>query len=333
MKELEPSKDARKTQLQLVLTQNFVSSSRLLRADQKIECDLYYRKWFDYRIITPMEATLRFREQYQEIYRWKYSANIDSEEAQLKTGVGKKLSQADFTSFWRARQFADRLGVTYEIFLEAAFEVAIRRGWSRLPHINQLYGSKNEDAIALAVETLWAEYIGSRFTFSDLPHYREDAYGNMAAQNGHRLWVIEQLKARHGSAFHIGRACFVHRILPETQALREFGQERLDQARMEVFGDEPAPEAFNKAQLLLPSCFGLPGAPSPSRTTCNVCPSLLNCLKMEAAVIANVVERCGSDDPILSRRRALQNRRATKHRKRKALRAFLVSNIEAPKFS
>jgi hypothetical protein len=119
----------RPSDLQVRVSQILCTSAMLARKDLRIERDLNRQKWFDYRFMSPIEATLQFRKLFQEVYRRKYSINIDSEEAERKTGVAKKLSRADLTSFWRARQFADGLGVTYEVFLEAAFQALIRRGW------------------------------------------------------------------------------------------------------------------------------------------------------------------------------------------------------------
>jgi hypothetical protein len=248
---------------QIRLNKLLLTSPRLARKDLRIERELNRKKWFDYRFMSPMEATLQFREIFQDVYRRKYSINIDSGEADQKTGVSKKLSRADLTSFWRARQFADSLGVTYEVFLEAAFQALIRRGWERLPHVNQLYGIKNHDAIVHAVKALWAEQIRCRFTFSLLSHYRLEVYRDLTAQIDHLNWVKEQLQAQHGSSLGIGRACYVHRVLPEDDARREFGQERLDRAKDEILFSGLIRDETSVAELALPSCFGLPGAPDP----------------------------------------------------------------------
>jgi hypothetical protein len=240
---------------------SFSLTWKFSKIDREKERNLYRQKWFDYRFISPTDATARFYILYQEVYRWKYRININAPDAEKKTGVSKQHAWSAMTSFWRARQFADELGVTYDVFLDAAFQVCVRRGWSRLPHINQLYGNKNRDAIANAVRTLWAEEIDSRFTISVLPQYREDSFCGLSAQIDHRDWVMDQIKARNNSPLDIGRACYVHKVVPEKMALLEYGPEKLVQARAEVASECLVSEARSVAGPPLPSCFGLPDAP------------------------------------------------------------------------
>ncbi len=304
--------------------QNFYATSRFSKLDRERELNLYGRKWFDYRFLSPMVATARFYALYQDVYRWKYSANINSVEAELKTGVSRKGAPRELTSFWRARQFADELGVTYEIFLEAAFHVCNRNGWNRLPHINQLYGEKNKEVIASAVKLLWAEHIDSRLTISILPEYREESYIGHKAQIDHRSWVLDQIKARHGSPRSIGRACYIHKVLPEDDAFLEYGQERLDQAKAEIEFDRLVPDEPSVAELSFPSCFGLPGAPDAGGGKCDDCPAFRLCLRVETSVRNAVVKKLGSDDPVLSHRKAQGRKRTAKFRARKARKAEVL---------
>jgi hypothetical protein len=262
---------------------------------------------------------------YQDVYRWKYSANFDSLEAERKTGVSKKGTRGELTSFWRARQFADELGVTYDIFLEAAFQMFIRRGWHRLPHMNQLYGSKNRDAIASAVKSLWADHISSRFTVSLLPTFREESFCGLKAQIDHRRWVMDQIKARHGSPNSIGKACYVYRVLPEVEAFLEYGQDRLDQAKAEIAFEGLVPDEPSPAETPFPSCFGLPGAPDVDGHECDECPVFRRCLNMEKIVRNAAAKKFGSDDPVLSRRKAQGRRRTSKFRAKKARQAQVLS--------
>ena len=298
---------------------NFMATLSHCKPDRQIERRLHKQKWFDYRFISPMAATERFYALYQAVYRRKYAANFDTFEAERKTGVSKKRTRAELTSFWRARQFADELGVTYEIFLEAAFQVCIRKGWARLPHMNQLYGNKSREVIAESVKSLWADHIGDRFTISVLPQYREESYEGLDSQIEHRKWVMDQLKARHGSALRIGRACFVHRVVPEATAFLEFGQDRLDQAKAEIEFNGIAPDELSPGEPSLPSCFGLPGVPDPGGDQCDRCPAFRPCLKLETLVRNAVAKKFGTDDPVLSRQKAQGRIRTAKHRAKKIL--------------
>lgn len=304
--------------IQLRARETFEATARFSKLDREKERHLYGCKWFDYRFLSPNAATARFYVLYQDVYRWKYSATIDSLEAEKKTGVSRETTRGERTSFWRARQFADELGVTYEIFLEAAFQVFTRNGWTRLPHVNQLYGNKNREVIASAVKSLWAEHVSSRFTISLLPEYHEDSYHGLEAQIDHHHWVMDQVKARHGSPLSIGRACYTHKVMPEDDALLEYGQERLDQAKIEIALDGVVPDERTVAESLMPSCFGLPGAHDAGGGNCDKCPVFQSCSKMEAVVRNAIVGRWGSDDPVLNRRRAQGRNRTSKSRAKRA---------------
>lgn len=293
---------------------------RFSKLDRERERILYGQKWFDYRFLSPTAATVRFYYLYQDVYRWKYATNIDTLEAEQKTGVSRKPTRGEGTSFWRARQFADELGVTYEIFLEAAFQVCIRRGWNRLPHINQLYGDKNSRAITIAVRLLWADHIEARLTISVLPQYREESYRGLEAQIDHRNWVMNQIKAQYGSPLSIGRACYIHRVLPEDNARLVYGQERLDQAKAEIAFDGSVPDEPGVASVLMPSCFGLPGAPDYGgcATRCRVSQP---CFRIEAAARNLTIEKYGSDDPVLIHSKAQNCKRAARFRAKSARRS------------
>jgi hypothetical protein len=311
--------------IQVRFRQNIYATAAFSKPDRERERNLYGQKWFDYRFLSPIAATAKFYVLYQDVYRWKYAANIDTLEAEQKTGVSRKGTRGERTAFWRARQFADELGVTYEIFLHAAFQVCIRRGWGRLPYINQLYGDKNREAIAIAVKLLWAEHIGSRFTISSLPQYREESYSGLEAQIDHRNWVMDQIKAWHVSPRSIGRACYVHRVLPEDDARLEFGQEKLDQAKAEIAFDGLVADEPTAAESALPSCFGLPGAPDPGGGKCDECPAFRWCLRVETSVRNAIAKKLGSDDPVLGRHKAQGRKRTAKFRAKKARQAQVLS--------
>ena len=318
---MTPTNTADATRLKDRARENIMAAVFHHKADRQIERGLHKQKWFDYRFLSPTAATARFCVLYQEVYRRKYAANIDTFVAERKTGVSKNPTRTETTSFWRARQFADELGVTYEIFLEAAFQVFIRNGWTRLPHVNQLYGGKNKEVIANAVKSLWAEQIKDRLTISRLPQYREESFVGLDAQIEHRKWTTDQIKAGHGSPGSIGRACFIHRVLPESMALLEFGQERLDRARSEIELDGIAPDEVSPIKLWLPSCFGLPDAPDAGGDQCNGCTRLRECSKLETLVRSAILKKFGTDDPVLTRQKAQGRMRTAKHRAKNALKS------------
>ena len=311
------------------LKDSCVTTAQFRRADLTSERDLHTRKWFDYRFMSPSEATAIFRAEYEKVYRSSHAHNIDTAEAERKYGTRRGVPEdyrAEFTSFWRARQFADLLGVPYDIFLQAAYQTLLRGSFQRIPYINQLFG-KHRERVAVAAIQYWEEYCGSRFVFSALPHYRQESLQGLAAQVAHQDWVLEQLKTRNDHA--IGRACFTLRILPEERAKAAFGEERLENAR--ACAAEEVPEVHESwgPRRLLPSCAMLAGALDTSSPECLTCKVASFCTRAEASVLGSVTSVTGVADPEDERRRKLGRVRTQRCRAKAKLAAVAKSSAVA----
>lgn len=127
---------AEREKLKIRLENNMIAASSITRTDLALERELHQTKWFDYRFISPMEATHQFRVAYSEIYRRMYARNISTEDAMTRSGVraGPAFQcRTELTSFWRARQTADSYGLPYIIFIDVAMETLTRGGGSGFP--------------------------------------------------------------------------------------------------------------------------------------------------------------------------------------------------------
>lgn len=315
----EPSAVARRindnTRCMLLVTRKELAS----------EGQLYESKWFDYRFLSPMEATIDFYELYQSIYKRKHKAYIDHEEAKLKRGVsaaGLFKRGAEFTSIWRARQFADELGVPYDIFLEAAIEHFFRSGWTRVPHPSQLSGQKNRERIKCAVMKSWTEHLDGRVHASEKAHYRTESFKGFHAQVEHRKWVLHRLREVHGKPYSVGRCCYIDRLITEHEALTTFGEDRLARARSDISGETPLPSTRSSIYELLPSCFAVCDAASFEHVRCRTCPARAACQDGANIVDRNLRSRLNSIDPIGDFKKRQLRKRVAKHRaKRKAMMA------------
>lgn len=298
-------------------SKNSRETARLFsQSDLVPERQLHDLKWFDYRFMAPSEATSLFRSEFQKVYRRSHAKNIDSEEAERKFGLRRGIAsdnRAEFTSLWRARQFADGLGIPYPVFLTASFNTLLSGLSQRIPYVNQLYG-KYDARIALAAKAHWLEIRDSRFTVSELPHYRVESFHGLPAQVAYRKWVIEEIKRRGGRAGDIGSACFIKCIIPVELAQAEFGVERVDSARDKMAGDMPEPFEPLAMADILPSCATLPGTFDAISVECRACPVSASCADVGASVCTSLVADVGSVDPVAARRRRLQSARTRKHR-------------------
>ncbi len=94
------------------------------------ERELAKTKWFDYRFLSPIEATLKFVEDYQRAYRVQWRQSFDTATADKKRAIasgGLWHDRKEFTEFWNARAHADWLGVDYFIYCMVSMETALRR--------------------------------------------------------------------------------------------------------------------------------------------------------------------------------------------------------------
>jgi hypothetical protein len=310
--------ERRNLAIRKVVQGNRLMALKISKKQAVHERGLDQTKWFDYRFLTPMEATEAFASAYQQEFQYRYGKNIDTEEAKGKTGTrgnNWKSNSREFNSFWSARQFADELGVPYGFFVEHAMMHLLRSGWQHIPRPNQLYGYKVRDAVAKKVLERWAEWTAARFIFSDLPQYLVENFSGSPAQIAHREWVIAQLEQRNG---RISNACFINRVLPIDQAISKFGSNEVDKARLDAVGWSEKESIVVGSDETMRSCHGVLHAYDLSAPQCGGCAVQKTCADLTSQVRDFVVARTNSDDPIAETRRRLQRERTSKCRKKAA---------------
>lgn len=303
---------------------NFEVVRRLSAKQLENERTLYETKWFDYRFMSPLQATRFFAEAYTKAYRDQYARETDTAEAANKTGTRARnweSSRREFTSFWAARQFADTLGVPYDFFLSRAMKVLLRRGYTRIPRPNQLYAGKTLPLIANDVVLEWTSWTSTgRLVISDLPQYHIDQHRGFAAQSAHQKWVVEQVKAWHSRYSHIAQMCFERAVLSVGQAKLEFGAEKVQRAHeeAELSGYVRRPKSEMNRGQFMPSCFGLPNARNDAAATCSACPLSRGCASLAGKIETRARHVFGTTDPKSARRKELQRNRTRRCRARKA---------------
>src|SRR4051794_11921332 len=71
-----------------------------------LESTLDRTKWFDYRFMSPMKATVLFATDYQNAFRVKHGTTFSTQEAPKKRGIplaGILTSSQELNGHWRAR--------------------------------------------------------------------------------------------------------------------------------------------------------------------------------------------------------------------------------------
>lgn len=100
------------------------------REDITRERNLLTSKWFDYRFLSPLEATELFVEAYRAQYKIEFTREIDRSHADAVDGVRLEQLYNDpkmRTQIWRARQRADETGMPYDVYMQASFNFASRK--------------------------------------------------------------------------------------------------------------------------------------------------------------------------------------------------------------
>lgn len=285
--------------------------------DWRVERDLSMTKWFDYRFLTPLEATLQFVEDYQFVYRNMWKSNFDAATADLKRGTAGKGLFADrreFSTFWNARVCADTQGVRYPFFINTTMEVALRRGkWKRLPRPGQLWNKA--DCLA-AVEAKWEEELAGRQAVSALAHYRPENFLGLPHQLDHQQHALRVAKKRSNFLGALGNYIDIDRIVSAAQAEAAYDTPVMTMAREAVSSSAaPAPQDVLPLDQLLPSCFGLPVAVDRALPLCAACPLIDRCAMASGVAQAASAKRNGAD-PVADHKRALSRERSRRYRER-----------------
>lgn len=283
------------------------------------ERELNETKWFDYRFMTPFEATLLFRGEYQAAYRYAWGTMMSTAEADKKRGLSLEdllPGTRGFTSLWRARQKADALGLPYRMFIDHAIGFLTSHSWDRIPRPNQLLSGKQEARVAAAACQYLIDEMEGIWRASELPHYLVEAFIGFPAQAQHQEWVLDIVRHRGNKGRAICRACFQDRTLPIDRATAEFPLRSIEEAGEHGEKATPAAAVALDREELRPACFGLPGAFSADAAECDRCPVKPECPLEGERVLETV--RNGSLETVADRRRALGAQRTRRCRARKA---------------
>lgn len=205
----------------------------------ELELGLFATKWFDYRQLTPVEATERYIDAYRLAFRNHYARALDRERADHIKVLGGEDPLAGFpdrkmrnklVGCWRGRQVADMLGMPYETYTELAMGFRLRF-WQRayLPQPQHLYHEMDLEKI----QARWEELQTAKLFYSELPVYRIESYRGVAFQNDHHEWLIGQAQKRSNSRVVLAR--FVQDgLLPIEKAYARTPERLHDELRREI---------------------------------------------------------------------------------------------------
>lgn len=280
--------------------------------DWKDESQLMMRRWFDYRFMSPVEATMIFGQHYVAGLRRYVRRNFDvglAEKVSVIKGAIPAARAPWYTELWRARARTDEMFVPYDLLVDFSFDFASRRKryWTMRP--GQLHASKkNGEAWRALFDEHVEDVLPLRMkSVAEIPHYRAENYIGLPPQEHFRELMISEMRHEHRPLVdQIVDRVFVKRHLPLEQALA-LASPNADLAeltrRAKTAADDRAWEAKPMVKLdradLLPSCFAVAETIDVSRAPCDVCPLVASCRAAAAEAIDITVATTGSASPVL----------------------------------
>lgn len=299
--------------------------------DWRDESQLMMMRWFDYRFMSPLDATLLFGRYYTAGLRRHVRRHVDAERAERVSGITGELPAtraAWFTALWRARARTDAIFVPYDLLIDFAFDFSSRRKrfWNMLPH--QLHASpKNAEAWWAVFDEKVEDLLPPRMKrVAEMPHYRIENDLDLPPQRHFRSLMLSEMQHENRMlADQITDRVLIKRHLRLEQALSlaPVDMDRVEiEKRARSAAEDRAWEAEPVTKLdradLLPSCFAIAETIDESRAPCDTC-ALAVCCKVAASDAINLTIRsAGSASPVLEadRQRSRLNTKASRSKPR-----------------
>lgn len=194
------------------------------------EADLRLTRWFDYRFMTPAEATSLFAAEYRHAYIEAFKRTRDIRKAHEIRPFSPEdiFASKELSAMWQARQAADEIGCKYDFYLRFAFLRFEHRGWRFFPRANHL----SAEELVLDARDAWFVECRASLQVARLPLYRADAYDALPEQREYYEWLCGQVKQREHPHLALAGLVYDSGAMPEAFATEHFTQDTLRKARL-----------------------------------------------------------------------------------------------------
>lgn len=300
----EPT-NARRLQVETRLTRTWIDAGLL--ADEPALQEL---AWVEYLFMTPLERTERFAAEYLAAYRNALATHFPEIDAGARQPIKSSYVANDLgvmNALWRARREADKLGVSYDVYLaEVLRGLLVGDKWKRPPRPNQLYGKLSEPrlrglpTLEQIKDRLFGPDWDSRFSAKD--------YSGHPAQEEALLLMRQVVQAAPQPDEALADYLGDKQAITLERATDLFGPEAVQRASAmavkKPVSRVPVPRAH------VPACVGLINTAEDS--ICKECPVCSQCAGFKQRVTNDMVVLLGTADP-----RADWKRQKTKLRMRR----------------
>ena len=297
----------------------------------KHEAQLMMSKWFNYRFMSPIEATALFAVEYNKSLKRHLRFYMDVEGAEKVRDISGDIPLSrnqQYTQLWCARQRTDQLLLPYDFLVDFSLSFSGRRKryWQMRP--NQLHPSPaNERAWWPAFEEHvndHAPVVASRA--GQIPQLRNEHYQGLPPQVAFKQVLLTGLKNPTRPLIdEIADLVFIKRHLtldditplvdPPTRTSTTKQAQSNAEREISCFG-ETAVESIDGADLL-PSCYGIAEARAPASQPCKECPLLQKCGRFAEIACDLTKRRTGSVSPALDAQRERNRKNTANFRKKK----------------
>jgi len=299
-----------------------------------VERHLSTTKWFSYRFMSPLAATMEFARSYRQACKNYTRTNIDMDYVDRVRGVSldvPSIGSREFTQLWRARQRADEVGLPYDRYLEFAMNFAGRKQRKRTPRPSQLHANRE------TAPAWWPEFEKFKAEWDWWDALSLESCPQLSVDNDSDLPA--QIAVREHIRGVVGR---YHRPWPGVLEVFSVDRQLMRPIDFESMMD---PEMYRRVSESMPvvpknslkldaedfwqSCMGVPGAFDDTVDPCRYCPQSAKCQQLAALVDRAVTSKAGSADPRGDRRRARGRERVALCRQRQKERPAASSQPEA----
>ena len=288
------------------------------------ELDLMTSKWPAYLFMDPESATRCFINEYRRVYK-EYLRKVGSiqraEAALAISDLALHKRGAEYTAVYRARQYADVLGVEYGTYLHIAFDFWTRKQRKNLPRPSQLGMKKWRDRWYRKLEEEWPQHL-TVLQLEELDEFLDENYVGLPAQHRFREVALEIADRRTDMWKRRIEDLVVNRRQLPLQAFRGHASDDLiDEITPEIEDllDAIGPAGRQKAPIRMQwqTCFGIPRDHAQPGLPCNDCAQARGCRIVAEAVEKMMKEAEGSVDPVREIKRKQNVERQRRHREAK----------------
>lgn len=281
------SHDKRLARIEFLIIGSKLIPPTLLQREQ----ELTSMKWFSYRFMSPLEATLEFGRCYQKAIRKYVGQNVDRNLGEKVSGTNLTIPPkptSSFTQLWQARQEADIRGIPYEHYLEFGFHFAGRRARKATPRPVQL-GPNHKTRVAW--ETTFELYVEDNLEHilrsAVMPgQFRFEAYCELPPQIAFRKLVLKLIEGSSAPR-HMEIASWSgdKRVLPIRSIVDPSHRHLIKNAISYLRFERDAGIAPKHSEPMMelsrndfwPSCLGVPLAKDNTKPECSHCPFAREC--------------------------------------------------------